>query len=144
MQEISDNNRQQFNYGLFRWFLVALTNAWKHLVFPRKKINDLFATERIKMVKEFLKNKNKLSLEARIDENTSLFVVRNLYIEDKDRNPLLGSKNQKTAFALTLAKIDLCKTLDMEDGMIKCEFYGDKDRREWFTTLSIISKNRKG
>ncbi len=142
--KVNINNRILLGNALFGWFLVAITNAWKNIIFP-KKINNII--DRIEMVKNFLyiNSSNITFFSGRYGE-TSFFEIQNAY-HGADFNPCQKIPLKGTSLALDEATKKIKTSLGFDDSIVHFQFYGFNEK--WITKLifnnsAIYIKDIKG
>jgi hypothetical protein len=124
--------RTSFRIDLILWFMVGLTNAWKHVVKCDQNQVDL----RIEAVERFLHTPvNPLTVRAGIDSDRrlSVFSIQNHWDGKGISQP---SIEHKTGLALSLVSADLRFGLPLSSPLPD-RFQGVLEENRWYTELCL-------
>jgi len=135
---IKEIQEKRFINDLFMWFMVGLTNVWKHLILTPAESSGkpLCINERISEAEKFLgeNNKDQITLKAYLDKDgATVFEIINKYSEKNDSQP---PRIRKTGMALHIASEEL-RTFLKEEGQCADRFEGVANEGMWYTTLSL-------
>lgn len=122
------NAPDRYGADMFRWFVVALVNALKHVATPNnvKVWGNQSIGERLEAARQYAKTPVTIRLDISQDKREATFSFRNCHVSEERKSP---SRAKKTGFALDTAARE-CHV----DASV---FYGLNTNGEWVTALTL-------
>lgn len=121
--------------ALFRWFMVGLTNTWKHIVFPDRGA-DASVEKRILAAEAFLnRSSGILHLGGTATDGGTEFSIENSYDAVADPPLATEEKHAKTWLALKVAARELSDALGVSGHRLT--FREVEGKKIWCTALFV-------